>query len=636
MMTRTRALLALIVILLAAGLLAPRRRVTAQSPTPPPGLEKIQHFVFIMQENRSFDHYFGTYPGAEGIPPGVCLANPQGPCVAPFHTSALINNGGSHFNQNAIADIDGGLMDGFLAQAGGPPEDALSWHDSREIPNYWSWAKLYVLQDRLFESVLSYSLPAHLYMLAAQSGGYVGFLPIPQTYTFPEITELLQSGQIDWRYYVNHGPTPGAADGLQGGNTDADETTYTFWNPLPAFPLVANDPSQKSRLTNATQFFSDAKNGTLPQVSWVIPNLSESEHPPAAINTGMSYVTSLVNAVMQSPQWNSTAIFIAWDDWGGFYDHVPPPNLDQYGLGLRVPGLVISPYARQGYVDHKTYSFESYLRLVEERFAVQSLNSRDNNANDMYDAFDFNQQPRAPIILDPNGSAYPPQPQATTENPGTVAVVNSTYGTYALAPNALASAYVFENVSNPLTLTVTDNLGVARNAQVGVVAGNLVNFVVPDGTSPGVANVSVAGASGNAFIGATAPGLFAANQTGQGPAAAELIRVHPDGSEDLSFTFSCDSSGQNCANVPIAFTNPADQLVLVLYGTGIRGAAKSSVTATIGNLTLPVDYAGPQPTFAGLDQVNVTLPSTLAARGQLVLVVTVNGQATNMVQVAFQ
>lgn len=329
-------------------------------------------------------------------------------------------------------------MDGFATDS--PGTDVMSWHDFNEIPNYWSYAQLYVLQDRLFESVRSSSLPAHLFMIAAQSGGYIsgqyGYLPIPQSYSFPEITELLASGQIDWRYYVNRGDTPGAADNDDGANVDADETTYTFWNPLPAFPVVANDPSQFGRLTNAAQFLTDAQNGTLPQVSWVIPNLDQSEHPPAAVNDGMNYVTTLINAVMQGPEWSSSAIFVAWDDWGGFYDHVPPPTYQQAGLGIRVGGLVISPYARQGYIDHKTYSFESYLRLIEERFGVSALNARDNNANDMLDAFDFTQSARAPVTLSPTGSPYPPMLQTIQAMPGTLATVNAAYGTYSLARRA--------------------------------------------------------------------------------------------------------------------------------------------------------------------------------------------------------
>jgi phospholipase C len=124
----------------------------------------------------------------------------------------------------------------------------------------------------------------------------------------------------------------------------------------------------------------------------------------------MAYVTGLVNAVMQSPEWNSTAIFITWDDWGGYYDHVVPPKVDEFGYGIRVPGLVISPYAKQGYIDHKTYSFESWLKIVEERYGVPSMTKRDKDALDMIDSFDFTQKPRSPVILSPThqGSPYPP------------------------------------------------------------------------------------------------------------------------------------------------------------------------------------------------------------------------------------
>jgi uncharacterized protein (TIGR03437 family) len=640
-MKRGNLTLILASIALAVGAIALirlRPHVAAQTVSPPPGLQKIEHFVFIMQENRSFDHYFGTYSGAEGIPPGVCLPLSGGPCQTPYHSSALVNDGGGHFNADAIADIDGGLMDGFAEDT--PGSDVMSWHDFNEIPNYWSYAQLYVLQDRLFESVQSYSSPAHLYMLAAQSGGYItgngGYLPIPQSYTFPEITQLLASGQIDWRYYVNRGDTPGAADNDDGANVDADETTYTFWNPLPAFPIVANNPSQFGRLTNAAQFLTDAQNGRLPQVSWVIPNLNQSEHPPAAINDGMNYVTTLINAVMQGPEWSTTAIFVAWDDWGGFYDHVPPPVYGAAGLGIRVGGLVISPYARQGYIDHKTYSFESYLRLVEERFGVNSLNARDNNANDMLDAFDFTQAPRAPVILNPGGSSsYPPTLQIIQTMPGTLAAVNAAYGTYSLAPDALTSAYVSQPVNTGSALTVTDSMGVMRSAQVYAIAGNLVNFIVPDGTAPGIATIAVAGAVGTASIGPSAPGLFAANETGQGPAAAQVLYGNPDGSIKYTPTFSCSAPG-NCTNTSIVF-NGANALTLVLYGTGIRGASSmSNVQVNIANLSLPVLYAGAQSSIAGLDQVNVSLPSTLQGRGQVVVTVTVDGQATNMVQVAFQ
>jgi uncharacterized protein (TIGR03437 family) len=189
-----------------------------------------------------------------------------------------------------------------------------------------------------------------------------------------------------------------------------------------------------------------------------------------------------------------------------------------------------------------------------------------------------------------------------------------------------------------VALTLTDSTGVRRAAQIYAVASNVVNFIVPGGTAPGLATLQVTGsvqANGTALLGATAPGLFTTNQTGQGPAAAQVISVHPDGSQSIALTFRCDPSGQNCVNVPIDFGDGSNQLTLVLYGTGIRGFS-AGVQATINNIPLSVAHAGAQPTLAGLDQVNVPLPISLRGRGQLVVVVSVDGQATNMVQVAFQ
>ena len=392
-----------------------------------------------MQENRSFDSYFGTYPGADGIPQGVTVPDPAGgPPIAPYHDTNVINRGGPHGWDNSIADIDGGKMDGFVAQSyqakaaagstgvtnpttavGTNYKDVMGYHDYNEIPNYWNYAHLYVLQDHLFEPVASYSLPAHLYMLAAQSGGYVDPVtqPKPTSYSFPEITELLASGKVTWNYYVTSGSIPDTEDDHIVGTIpqqQQDPHTYTLWNPLPAFPAVANNPSQNARLVSTARFYMDAQAGTLPQVSWVIPSGAVSEHPPAGIRAGMAYVTGLIDAIMQGPDWNTTAIFLAWDDWGGFYDHVVPPKVDQYGYGMRVPGLVISPYARQGYIDHNTYSFDSWLKIVEERFGVKSLTARDANAKAMLAGFDFTQQPRQPVILSATraGSPYP-QPLQT-------------------------------------------------------------------------------------------------------------------------------------------------------------------------------------------------------------------------------
>ncbi|HET6266355.1 MAG TPA: alkaline phosphatase family protein [Acidobacteriota bacterium] len=392
------------------------------------GLSKIQHFIFIMQENRSFDHYFGTYPGADGIPPNVCLWDPKiRTCVKPYHDEADINLGGPHDWSNAIADINNGKMNQFIVEAykghhckpdvdpdcvSGLPHEVMGYHDYHEIPNYWNYARLYVLQDHMFESVKSYSLPAHLYMLAAQSGGYINKVTqgVPKRFEFPEITELLTSDKIDWKYYVKKGFIPDTEDPEDVGMVPtkiATPHTFTYWNPLPEFSEVTDDPEQNSRLVNTDQFFVDAKNGKLPQVCWVIPSHAVSEHPTSSVKAGMAWVTSLVNAVMRSPNWKDSAIFISWDDWGGFYDHVPPPSTDQYGFGIRVPGLVISPFARQNYIDHEVHSFESWLKIVEERFSVQPMTQRDVEADSMLNDFDFTLESRAPINLEPAGSLYP-------------------------------------------------------------------------------------------------------------------------------------------------------------------------------------------------------------------------------------
>jgi phospholipase C len=402
----------------------------------PAGLDKIQHFVFIVQENRSFDEYFGTYPGADGIPAGVCLTNPKGgPCVAPYHDTSDINRGGPHGWDNSAADINGGKMDGFMTEAykaeadidtvqclptdkncapGHDPRDVMGYHDYNEIPNYWNYAHQYVLQDHMFESVGAFSLVAHLYMLAGQSGGYVdnNNQKPPTEYNFPEITELFAGNKIDWKYYVTSGTEPDTEDAHVVGNSTEQQQNpnkYSLWNPLPAFPKVENDPAQRSRLVDTSQFYTDAKNGTLPQVSWVIPSGAVSEHGPASIGVGMAYVTGLINAAMQGPQWNSTAIFVAWDDWGGFYDHLAPPQVDQYGYGIRVPSFVVGPYVKENFIDHATYSFDAWLRMLEERFGEVPMTSRDTAAGDMMNVFDFTQKPRPPLLLaaTKQGSPYP-------------------------------------------------------------------------------------------------------------------------------------------------------------------------------------------------------------------------------------
>ena len=456
-----------VVVLAACALFFPISRLDAQGT----GSIPIQHFIFIIQENHSFDNYFGTFPNANGIPPGTALPDyPGGPPVnQPFLTNQPSVHDLSHSWVSCELAYDNGAMDGFfwaewpyasnyygaknhtpkpkhrevtivqgrltptpaaqkrhsvageelsphgfaddedqdapdieqrnqaalasvpVASATPNPKDRPSWvrntisyYDDSTIPNYWEYAHQFTLCDAFFSSVRGPSTPNHLYIVTAQCGGLLYNLPTPEEaiYSFPSIVELLGGANVSWTYYV-----------------DGDPTLETKWNPMPGFENYAGSNAVLSHLARQSQFFLDLQGGTLPQVCWVIPDGDESEHPPANVQTGMWYVTNLINAVMQSQYWNSCAIILLWDDPGGFYDHVPPSKIDKYGYGFRVPALVISPYSVSGVVVHTTYDHTSTLRLLEATFGLPPLTDRDGDANNMLDCFNFSQTPLPPLVI---------------------------------------------------------------------------------------------------------------------------------------------------------------------------------------------------------------------------------------------
>ncbi|HUY21398.1 MAG TPA: alkaline phosphatase family protein [Acidimicrobiales bacterium] len=447
----------------------------------PAGIHKIKHVIVIQQENRSFDSYFGTFPGADGIPmtdgsPAVCEPDPAtGSCVTPYVDHADVNGGGPHSAPNATADIDGGKMDGFVGQAesgrkgcldptnpactNSAAPDVMGYHTQSDIPNYWAYAKDFVLQDHMFEPNASWSLPSHLFLVSEWSayctevdnpsscvnalqtrpaerppaapvyggargpttgGGNPKHGNTPRVsgqpvYAWTDLTYLLHKARVSWGYYVVSGTEPDCENpaAVSCAPVRQDAGTPGIWNPLPWFDTVAAD-HQLRNIRSVSQFYAAARRGTLPAVSWVVPSGAVSEHPPAPVSYGQSYVTSLVNAVMRSPDWGSTAIFLAWDDWGGFYDHVPPPTVDQNGYGLRVPSIVISPYAKRGTVDHQTLSFDAYDKFIEDDFLHgQRLDPATDGRPDprpdvrenqkilgnLTDDFDFDQRPLPPVVL---------------------------------------------------------------------------------------------------------------------------------------------------------------------------------------------------------------------------------------------
>ncbi|MHB0886979.1 MAG: alkaline phosphatase family protein [Bacillota bacterium] len=357
----------------------------------PPGFlaAKVKHIIYIIQENHSFDSYFGTFPGANGLPAGVQLPTKPGavPTIAPFHQTDLTHDLPHTWN-DAWKAYAGGRMDGFVYAAGSP--DTMGYYDASDLPNYWAYAKDFVLMDAFFSSLMGPSLPNHLYLVAGQSGGVTANMrEAPKAgFDFPTMASLLAKSSVTWKFY----------DGKP------DPKAFSLWNPLPGFAEFKADPTLADHLVGTDQLFYDLQHGTLPQVAWVVPNDAESEHPPGDLRLGMWYVTSLVNAAMKSQYWDETAIILAWDDYGGFYDHVAPPRMDQYGYGPRVPAMVISPYAKQGFVDHTQYDLTSVLRFIEDRFGLPALTDRDRKANDLLAAFDFTQAPRGPALILPPGA----------------------------------------------------------------------------------------------------------------------------------------------------------------------------------------------------------------------------------------
>jgi len=478
---RYAAILALAVLIVAGGCDSSPPKTTQSAPPPSaviladaaPSIP-IKHFIYIIQENITFDHYFGTYPGANGIPAGTKLPYKPGgpPVVAPFHLhDTFIPHDLNHSWQAAHLAMDDGKMDGFLyaeypralafywkgklpevdpedivpqdetaemekedlehanggrrragaaaatepaegekeaedagkaprvgqGGVGRPPQfpppnwvlNTVSYIDYHEIPNYWEYARQFTLCDAFFSSLAGPSEPNHLYTVAAQSGGLVnnpgrGIAGEDGVYTFETMAELLQDSKRSWKYY-DEKPNP---------------HKHSLWNPLPGFKKFASDPNLMDHLVSLSQFDEDAKADRLPEVCWIVPTFADSEHPPADSARGMWHVTRLINSVMQSPAWKDCAIIVTWDDFGGFYDHVPPPQVDKYGYGPRVPALVISPWSRAGKVVHTNYDFTSPLKLIETAYGMHPLADRDRAANPMLDCFDFTQKPLPPRVIE--------------------------------------------------------------------------------------------------------------------------------------------------------------------------------------------------------------------------------------------
>ena len=368
----------------------PRFEALSGAPWPAPTTRsqpsgRIDHVLFIIQENHTFDNYFGTYPGAHGFPAGIeePLAPGDKQAVAPFHFTYDLTHDMDHSWQACHKAMNGGKMNAFIEAE--RSADTMGYYDRSDLPNYWAYADRFTLSDHFFSSLAGPSLPNHLYTVAAQSGGVLDNMKEPpeKGFNFPTMAELLGKSRISWKYYEG-GEFPGA---------------FHLWNPLPGFSSFKNDKSLMAHLVPNAQYFTDLRQGTLPSVAWFIPNSAESEHPINNLQVGMWYVTTLANALAKSPYWHNTVVVITWDDYGGFYDHMPPPQVDDYGYGPRVPAIIVSPYARAGHVDRTQYDFTSVLKFVEERFNLHALTTRDKEADSIGRSLHLKQRPLAPFFI---------------------------------------------------------------------------------------------------------------------------------------------------------------------------------------------------------------------------------------------
>lgn len=372
----------------------------------------ITHIIIIDRENRSFDEMFGRFPHADGT---TTAMTSTGKRVALTRATdrTLLDVG--HAGAAATLAVDGGRMDGFDLLPGAIQDGrdvSLTQYRATDIPLYWAYARRYALDDHFFSTIMGPSFPNHLVTVAGTSanttdnprgqivhawgcdGGSTSWVQAISNegkrylthpcFDMSTLPDELQAHHISWKYYA---PPPFASGYV--------------WSSLDAVRHIRYGPLWKSNVPNSTQFIADVRHGRLPAVSWLVTDAPHSDHPPASICVGQNWATSVINAVMESSYWKSTAIFLTWDDFGGFYDHVAPPRLDYVSLGPRVPTIVISPYARAHSVDHTVLDFTSMLKFIEDDFGLAPLRWRDAHATSIRSSFDFSQHPLPPLVQTP-------------------------------------------------------------------------------------------------------------------------------------------------------------------------------------------------------------------------------------------
>lgn len=391
-----RLTLALVAALLSVSFAAAAGAAPASNTTKTP----VKHFVTLLQENHTFDNYFGTFPGANGIPAGVCMPKDvrvtANGCVKPFP----IGTRGSEDLPDSRNVFSGqyarGAMDGFVSALGGRAAAAdltMAHYDASNIAYYWQIAQQYVLFDNYFSSASAGSLWNHMYWMTGTPGNPLAEkVPAGGFGVVPTIFDRLQAKGVSWKVYIqNYQPA-------QTFRVKGPEPAQVVRAPVLAFARFIDDPQLAAHIVPLDDYYTDLTKGTLPAVSYIVP-AGPSEHPPGSVQSGEAFVGQVVTGLKESTSWPSSAFMLSYDDWGGWYDHVAPPRVDAFGLGFRVPALLVSPYAKRGDVDHTRLEHTSILKFIEDNWGIAPLSTRDAHANDLLSAFDFGQKPRPPELL---------------------------------------------------------------------------------------------------------------------------------------------------------------------------------------------------------------------------------------------
>jgi phospholipase C len=604
----------------------------------------ITHAVFIMMENHTFDNFFGQFPGANGIT--------EAPAPDPVSEDYL------HSGTAAIAEIDGGAMDKF-------PAEAHVQYSQADIPNYWSYAQHFGLGDNFFTSLATSSTPNHLSMIAAQNQGIfetppqqgcnstantilssketsgVGYRAFP-CYTIPNILTELDQASISWRFYSD----------------------VSIWNA----PLMLQGYYNSKNDVSAGDFIPDVTNNNLPTVSWVTPPADTSNHPPQVNEFGENFVTNIVNTIMNSSYWSSTAIFVTWDDYGGFYDHVAPPVLDGVGLGPRVPLIVISPYAKAGFINHSEGEFSSFVKFIEANWSLPSLGQRDAlpQLDDLMDYFNFGQTPLSPLILNqvPVETALKvPTASQDLKNSDVHGAINNLQGTtesenvynviYTLKTTPITSNVIIDGTAYPMVAKGPANGGVLYTYKTKLPHGTHTfsfsfsdssgTYVLPDNgvpwTGPTIHQFKIVGSVAPKIATPGQTVTYTAKYTSFLGVAPTVSDVEIDGvdypmqasgsnfSQTVTYTYSTNALSVNDHYYRFVFDDGSGDGATDFNGTALPTVTTltlthSSVSPTSGSSTTPftfqttyADSTGAAPTSALLYVDNTPYPLTQQSGG---------------------